>query len=90
MEFRKTTAVPAATGLPDAIFFTQTSTGLFDIYISSQTGARATLDRVAAKMTAAGTPPASPRYGDIWEDTVTDHFFQWQNNGEGNYWMDIS
>lgn len=41
-------------------------------------------------MTSGGTPPVSPRYGDIWEDTVTDHFFQWTNNGVGNYWMDMS
>ena len=90
MEFRKTTAVPASTGLTDCIFFTKTSTGKFDIYIADQTGARTTLDRIAVEMTSAGTPPASPRYGDVWEDTTTDHLFMWLNNGAGNYWIDIT
>ena len=61
MEFRKTTSAPSASGLPDAIYFTKTSTGKFDLYIATQTGDRATLDRVAMEMTVAGTPPASPR-----------------------------
>lgn len=90
MEFRKVTAVPAASGLADAIFFVRTEAGLFDLYISDATGNRTTLDRVGVKMTVAGTPPASPRYGDIWQDTATDHFFEWQNNGAGNYWIDMS
>ena len=90
MEFRKTTAVPAASALPDAVYFVKTVTGRFDIYIASSTGDRTQLDRTGVEMTSGGTPPVSPRYGDIWEDTVTDHFFQWTNNGVGNYWMDMS
>ena len=90
MEFRKVTSVPAASGLPDAIYFVKTATGLFDIYISDASGNRTTLDRTGVKMTSGGTPHADPRYGDIWEDTTTDHFFQWANNGVGNYWIDIS
>lgn len=90
MEFRKTTSAPSASGLPDAIFFTKTSTGKFDLYIATQTGDRSTLDRVPMEMTVAGTPPANPRYGDIWQDTATDHYFTWQANGQGNYWIDIS
>lgn len=90
MEFRKVTAVPAASGLPDAIFFVKSDNGLFDMYISDSTGNRTTLDRVGVKMTTGASPHANPRYGDIWNDTATDHFFEWQNNGAGNYWIDMS
>jgi len=90
MEFRKTTSPPNATGNPDALFFTKTTTGRFDLYAVTSTGDRTTLDRIASEMTAAGTPPATPRYGDMWEETTTDHIFIWTNNGVGNYWIDIS
>lgn len=90
MEFRKATAVPNPTGNPDQITFVKTTTGKFDLYVTTQTGDRAQLDRVGVNVTSAGTPPADPRYGDVWQDTTTDHFFEWQNNGVGNYWMDMS
>jgi hypothetical protein len=90
MEFRKSNSVPAASGNTDSIVFTKTSTGKFDLYLMTQTGDRATLDRIAVNTTSAGTPPASPRFGDLWHDTVSDHLFMWENNGQGNYWIDIS
>lgn len=90
MEFRAVTAVPAASGLPDAIFFVQTETGKFDLYVADASGNRTTLDRPGVKATSGGTPHASPRFGDLWEDTTTDHYFIYLNNGVGNYWIDIS
>ncbi len=92
MEFRAQNTIPAATGLTDAIFFVQTAannTGCFDLYLSSDTGARLALDRVAARFTSGGTPHSNPRYGDMWHDTNTDHIFEFSNNGVGNYWIDI-
>jgi hypothetical protein len=90
-DFRKDALAPAASGLPDAVFFVRTVIGKFDLYVADDSGNRTTLDRVPVMVTSGPSPHASPRYGDKWHDTATDHIFEWSLvNGGASYWLDVS